>query len=102
DIDATGTAAWNDGEGFVPIGNDYATSSFEGNFDGLSHVIDGLTINRSSEDVVGLFGHVGLSNPNSEIKNIGLTNVNFTTDGWGGALVGAIFGGTVSNSYSTG
>jgi len=82
--------------GFVPIGN--ASSNFNGSFDGLGHTIDALTINRSGDLYVGLFGDTDSS---SVIQNIGLTHVNIT--GWGdvGGLVG-LNGGTITNAYTTG
>jgi len=48
DIDASATSSWNGGQGFAPIG------SFEGDFDGKSHTIWGLYINRTQSGV-GLF-----------------------------------------------
>src|SRR5262249_16069386 len=50
DIDAAGTANWNNGAGFVPIGTDgqggrlNGGSGFVGSFDGQGHIISGLTI----------------------------------------------------------
>ena len=43
-IDAKGTAVWNDNSGFDPIGS--STEQFTGTFDGNGHEIEGLTINR--------------------------------------------------------
>jgi hypothetical protein len=54
DIDATNTAIWDNGKGFSPIGNE--TDEFHGHFDGKGHTISNLTIDRSDEDNVGLFG----------------------------------------------
>ncbi|TXI02366.1 MAG: filamentous hemagglutinin N-terminal domain-containing protein [Rhizobium sp.] len=129
-IDASGTANWNGGAGFVPIGTDgqgarlNGNSGFVGNFDGQGHTISGLTINRSDADYVGLFGNAR----NASISNIGLTNVSvigsfnvgglvgyndynsiiinaFTTGAVNGASsVGGLAGGsygTISNSYAT-
>ncbi len=67
-IDASGTASWNAGAGFVPIGN--SSTPFVGAFDGQAHTIDSLVIN-SSALYVGLFGYVGTS---GIVKNLGLTN----------------------------
>ncbi|WP_204348884.1 M26 family metallopeptidase, partial [Serratia marcescens] len=55
DIDATATSGWNGGAGFVPIGQSFGTE-YSGNFDGQSHKITNLTINRPTEENVGLFG----------------------------------------------
>ena len=95
-IDATATASWNSGAGFVPIGTDY-----HGIFNGQGFTIDGLTI-HSTNNFVGLFGSIAAP---GVIENVGLTNVNISdTHGeFIAALVGALDGsGTVRNSYSTG
>lgn len=96
DIDASGTsaAAYNGGAGFIPIGN--STTPFTGNFDGDSHTISNLYINRPSSDYVGLFGYSGGS-----IRNVNLSSVNIT----GQTDVGGLAGyntGSVRNSSSTG
>src|SRR3546814_20280870 len=65
DIEAAGTAHWNGGAGFVPLGTDgdgallNGGHGFAGDFDGPGHAIGGLTINRPSADYVGLFGFQG-------------------------------------------
>ena len=96
DIDCTGTSGWNGGAGFVPIGN--GSNNFTGTFDGQGYKITGLYINRSSSDFVGLFG---LTNSGSEIKNVGLEEVNVNGSCAGG-LVGGTDGGTIANCYSSG
>jgi filamentous hemagglutinin family protein len=122
DIAAAETVNWNGGQGFRPI------SLFNATFEGLGHVINGLTINRPSAAQTGLFGAVGVF---AEFKNVGLVggrvvgyastggllgysstgsflvnNVYNTgsvsgRDGTGG-LVGYSKGGTIVNSYATG
>ena len=57
DIDASETAAWNHGAGFVPIGT--VGRPFAGVFDGQGHFIRNLVINRPYSSHVGLFGIVG-------------------------------------------
>jgi filamentous hemagglutinin family protein len=99
-IDATGTSNWNSGAGFVPIGT-YAVAFFTGNFDGASHTINNLYINRGSEqDGVGLFGFV--DNASSVIQNIGITNANVAGGGIVGILVGLMATGTIQNAFVTG
>lgn len=56
DIDASGTANWNSGAGFNPIGSG---SAYGATFNGNDHTITGLTINRGSASEVGLFGRIG-------------------------------------------
>jgi hypothetical protein len=83
DIDASKTANWNGGNGFEPIGDDLIP--FSGAYDGGGFVIQGLTIDRSSEKFVGLFGKVesGVS-----LQNIDLDNVSIRGDNLTGSLVG--------------
>jgi len=102
DIDASATSTWNSNGsggyyGFFPIGRAEYGYVFTGFFDGNNYTIDGLYINRSNTDRVGLFGRTG--NPGS-ITNLGLTNVNITGKYTGG-LIGHCYS-TVSNCYTTG
>lgn len=96
-IDATATATWNDGAGFVPIGSN--SSFFSGTFNGHGYAINGLYINLPSGTDVGLF--TGMTS-DATIKNVGLTNVQITGNDAVGALVGDEVSGTISNAYSTG
>ncbi|QSG13348.1 putative membrane protein [Halapricum desulfuricans] len=85
----------NDDKGFDPIGPDYDTP-FNGTFDGQGHTIANLTINRTTEDNVGLFGTAGT---NAEITNTSLEDANVTGSDNVGTLVGAN-DGTVTNSFA--
>jgi len=96
DINASITKTWNGRSGFAPIGT--PASPFNGTFDGKGHKIINLSINRSSQDYVGLFGY---TSTNAVIENVGLVNVNVS----GGYYVGGLVGwdvGAVSDSYVTG
>ena len=53
DIDASATATWNSGAGFLPIGS--VATPFTGTLNGAGHAITGLVI-HSPLDHVGLFG----------------------------------------------
>ena len=96
DIDCSCTAGWNSGAGFVPIGN--SSNPFTGTFDGGGHKITGLYINRPSTDYVGLFGTIASG---SEIKDVGLEDVDIKGNERVGGLVGQNRG-NITNSYSTG
>ncbi|MBN8997967.1 MAG: filamentous hemagglutinin N-terminal domain-containing protein [Rhizobiales bacterium] len=96
DIDASATATWNGGSGFVPVGADLATT-FNGVFDGQGHVIDGLTINRTGA-FSGLFG---ITSQNSVVRNAGVTNVDLDVGFQSGAIAGINYG-TIQNVYSSG
>ncbi|MDF2679401.1 MAG: hypothetical protein K0R47_591 [Brevibacillus sp.] len=99
DIDASETAGWNNGAGFIPIGGDgNDKSQFTGVFDGEGHVISDLTINRPSTDYIGLFGIIG---SDGLVRNVGLTGGSITGNMYTGGLAGRNFG-TVDQSYVTG
>jgi filamentous hemagglutinin family protein len=100
DIDAGATATWNYDSGsstyrgFMPVGD--ATDHFTGNLDGAGQVIDGLYINRTGSDYVGLFGYA-----TGTIRNLGLVDATVS----GRYFVGALAGenrGDISSSYNTG
>ncbi|NQE52854.1 Cell surface glycoprotein, partial [ANME-1 cluster archaeon GoMg3.2] len=97
DIDCSCTSGWNGGAGFEPIGT-YG-NKFTGTFDGNDHKITNLCINRSSTNYVGLFGCTGSG---SEIKDVGLEEVDVSGHLDVGGLVGANCYGTITNSYSSG
>jgi filamentous hemagglutinin family protein len=96
DIDASATASWNSGLGFVPIGNSGA--QFTGNFDGLGYAITGLTINRPGQNYVGLFG----STLGSKIRDVGLISGSVTGGYYTGGLIGAASGGQLSGLFNSG
>ena len=102
-IDATATD--NGGEGFNPIGLDDSGKvivnkvdnsdkyGFYGNFDGIDYNIFGLTINRSNEANVGLFGVAHDAN----INNVTLVGGSIT----GGSVVGSVVGAALGNTHIT-
>ena len=94
-IDASATSGWNGGLGFAPIGDNI--TQFTGTFDGLGHTVAGLTINRPSDDYVGLFGNTAIG---SAIRNVGLVGGEVTGGNGVGALAGAN-GGSISQVYAT-
>ena len=87
DIDASGTATWDDGdggdpEGWSPIGN--TSVYFTGFYNGNDHTISGLYIDRPSSNYVALFGLLY----QGAVNNLHLTNVNI----FGSSMVGGIAG----------
>ena len=106
--DIAGDTYWNDGAGWEPIdgdGSGYQNQYFHATFEGNSHVISGLYIDRSGN--VGFFGSVW----GGEIRNLGLEGVVVKGgDGIGdntGGLVGSTSSGgshesLISGSYVTG
>ncbi|HPO12691.1 MAG TPA: hypothetical protein PLI09_04540 [Candidatus Hydrogenedentes bacterium] len=97
DIDASETATWNHGAGFVPIGND--SSPFVSTFDGAGYVITGLHINRPDMDGVGLFGVVGWSD---SINAVQLSEVNIVGRYGVGGLTGVNECWNITNCSVTG
>lgn len=90
DIDLSAYDNWE------PIGD--KDNSFSGIFDGNGYIINNLTINRTSEQYIGLFGHV----TNAEIKNVGLDKGNVSGYRYIGAIVGyAESGSNIKNCYAT-
>ena len=88
DIDASGTATWNSGSGFSPIGN--ASSKFLGHYDGQGHIISNLFINRPGVNYQGLFGYVN----STYIVALRMESVNITGGSYIGALIGYAEGPT--------
>jgi PGF-pre-PGF domain-containing protein len=97
DIDCSGFDYDGDGKGFMPIGN--SSSQFTGTFDGKGYKITNLYINRSSTNYVGLFGRIDSV---SEIKDVGLEEVDVNGSSYVGGLVGLNSFRTITNCYSTG
>jgi filamentous hemagglutinin family protein len=94
-IDASGTANWNGGAGFLPIGGIF--TPFTGSFNGNGNTISNLTISLPSSIDVGLFGNVG---NHGSVENLGLVGGIIV----GGTNVGALAGynaGTISQSYAS-
>jgi len=97
DINASATSSWDDGNGWTPIGNQF--TFFTGSYNGLGSTIDGLTIDRSTTNYIGMFGGTN----GATIKNLDITNVNITGGDLGiGSLIGTCSSSTVSNCYSSG
>lgn len=92
-IDASATSLLNSGAGFSPSQN-----TFTGNFNGLGHIIDGLFINRPTEDYIGLFGGI----TGASISNIGLVNASIIGRDRVGGLSGTSNVASIINSYVTG
>lgn len=90
DIDASGTASWNDNGtttalvGFPPIGGG-PWPPFAASFDGQGHTISGLTIDRPAMAKVGLFGSIGTDGTVSSLR---LDNLSVA----GRTLVGGLAG----------
>ena len=100
-IDASDTAGWNDGMGFIPVGSwvDGGTKKFVGTLDGRGHKITGLFINKPNDSSIGLFGAVGI---NGKIMNLDLSDVDISGYKGTGSVAGSLAEGTVINCKSSG
>jgi len=92
DIDASATSGWNDGEGFVPIGQ---ADNFTGQLDGKGYNIDQLFINLPTTGA-GLFWDM-----RGTVQNVGLTNCDITGK-YAGSIAEDNHGGTITKCYATG
>ncbi|ENX61301.1 MULTISPECIES: filamentous hemagglutinin N-terminal domain-containing protein [Acinetobacter] len=120
-IDASDTVNWNGGKGFEAIGQlpikvdgglpeggiDPELSIFQGNFHGLGHQIDGLTINQPQPNWGPINDQVAIpqglfSVSSGVLRDVGLTNVSMKGHAYMGALTGLHLSGDIKNAYSTG
>lgn len=93
DIDASETSA---GEGFDPIGDN--TTPFTGSLDGDGFTISNLTINRPTEEYVGLFGVI---DGGATVTDLYIQSADVTGENEVGILAGSN-DGDILNSYTTG
>ena len=97
DIDASYTRNWNSEQGFNPIGN--ITNGYTGTFDGEGFTIRNLTIDRSGDNNVALFGSNSGIIKDFTLENIDITGNNFV-GGFVGQNDGTIDNGNVSGSVN--
>ncbi|MBG6080642.1 filamentous hemagglutinin family protein [Rubrivivax gelatinosus] len=98
DIDASATAAWNGGAGFVPL------ASFSGDLLGLGHAVDRLTIQRPGADSVGLFSRLDGTASDLTLSNVrigGRSQVGAVAGELHGSLLGVNVTGEVSGTGNT-
>uniref|UniRef100_UPI00261E7F55 beta strand repeat-containing protein n=1 Tax=Janthinobacterium sp. TaxID=1871054 RepID=UPI00261E7F55 len=98
-IDASGTANWNQGAGFSSIANG-DVPGYAGTFDGAGHVISGLMVNTANlpgTSGVGLFARL----KNGNVSNLSLQGGSITGRYNVGAVVGLNDGGTLNNVFSS-
>jgi filamentous hemagglutinin family protein len=93
-IDASLSIGWNNGAGFDPVGQ--TATPFSGNFDGLGHTINSLTIARPGTNNVGLFGYV-VSTGGSMLKNVTMAAGSVNGGSYVGTLAGYITGDIVNS-----
>ena len=77
DIDASSTASWNSGAGFLPI------PIFYGQYEGNGFTITNLTINRPDTYYIGIFAQ-----NRGVIRNMKIADSSFTGDYYTGSIAG--------------
>lgn len=80
DVDASSSALWNSGTGFLSIGS--LANPFTGRLDGQGHRISGLAINRPGSTYSGLFGY-----NDGYVGNLNLVGGSVAGGTYTGALV---------------
>jgi hypothetical protein len=90
-IDCSDTINWNEGEGFVPIGDSMVP--FTGELDGQDFAVNGIYIHREFSERQGIFGMVGSGdNQVGLIKNIYFGDIDITGTAFTGGVVGQLYG----------
>jgi len=97
DIDLSGYT----GTSFNIIGT-YWEDPFTGVFDGNAHTISNFTYSSTGKSLIGIFGFV--SDPNAQIKDLGLIdpNIDAGTGSYVGALVGFSYGANITTCWVKG
>ncbi|MEE4175997.1 MAG: T9SS type A sorting domain-containing protein [Bacteroides sp.] len=95
DIDL-GVSPWNEGGGWISIGNDY--EPFRGSFNGNGFTISNMTINQPQNLYLGLFGFVveGL------LMNVSIESATITGQSFGGILCGYTIATQIMNCSTSG
>jgi hypothetical protein len=88
--------SWNTNTGWTPIGK--SSTNFSGNYDGGGYVINGLYINRPSSSDQALYGYTSTT---AKIQNLGISGAEVIGDAKVGILVG-YHSGNISNCYTSG
>lgn len=90
DIDCS--AVTYSGAGFTPIQN------FSGGLEGEMHTVNGIRINRPGTANVGLFSSIN----SGVVRNLKLTNINYTAADHTGGIAGTVIDGQITGSSVTG
>ncbi len=97
DIDCTSFDA-GDGNGFRPVGDSDWEGRFRGSLDGDGYIISNLSISRSAENNVALFG----ATRDATVQQVGLSSATVAGGEKTAGLIGFMDGGQVSECFVTG
>ena len=100
-FDTNGSGGANSGDDYWNGGMGWAPFWYYGTFEGNRHTISNLYVNRPNQDYVGLFSTAGAYAEASEVRNVGLENVDVTGREYVGGLAGRAYG-SVRRVYTTG
>ncbi|MFA7693348.1 MAG: arylsulfotransferase family protein [Candidatus Hydrogenedentales bacterium] len=95
DIDASESKTWNNGQGFMPIGED--TRPFTGSLDGMGHRISGLTIRAANGSSTGIFS---VLSKGAEVKKLVVNDASVEGDTYVGIIAGENYGEIHNCSFS--
>jgi hypothetical protein len=105
-IDCSATQAWNNQQGFEPLGN--SALPFTGLLDGRGFTIDHLHVNRTANNQKGI-GLIGKAEAGAQLLNLGLRNADIRGYEAVGGLIGWAQGFSndplpmiIDNCYTTG
>ncbi len=100
-FDTNGSGGANSGDDYWNGGMGWAPFWYYGTFEGNRHTISNLYVNRPDSDYVGLFSTAGAYAEVSEVRNLGLENVDVTGREYAGGLAGRAHA-PVRRVYTTG
>ena len=95
-FDASGSAAFDGGLGFSPVGD--GSTPFTGTLDGQYFTISGLTIARAGVTRMGLFGQTS----GATVQRLNLAQVNISGGSRTGGIAGIFAGGVLEEVSTTG
>lgn len=95
-FDASGSAGFDGGLGFAPIGD--GSTPFTGSFDGQYFTISGLTIARPGVTQTALFGQTN----GATVRRLNLAQVNISGGARTGGIAGGFAGGVLEEVSVTG
>ena len=107
-MDSSADTYWNNGQGWIPIGDDTDNShphesQYHAIFKGNGYTIQNLFINRAAADQA-LFGGVSDAGVGGRIESLGVTNADVTVTGasYVGILVSTLRRGDIVACYTSG
>ncbi|WP_192348707.1 MBG domain-containing protein [Algoriphagus sp. Y33] len=92
-VSREGGKYWNEGAGWQPIGD--GSAPFIGNIAGEGYALEGVFINNSTANNVGIFGVI----KDGSVKRLAILNPEITGGTVVGSLAALVVGGTIQECY---